>query len=200
MLSPAYPIRTARLTLRPFALADLDDVHAYQRQPAVARWMAWEPRDRDQSLASVRAMAGEDGWRAEGDCLTVAVVVADTGTVVGQVELVWRSLPNRQGEIGYVLNPDHGGRGLATEATAAVLRWGFEEGGLRRIVGRCAAGNTASVRLLERLDMRREAHFVEHDLFKGEWVDRYVYAMLDREWRSRTRSVVTNVGVHGGAA
>ena len=61
MFQPTYPIRTARLTLRPVTLDDLDDVYAYQRRPDVVRWMLGaEPRTREQSRASVLAMAGED--------------------------------------------------------------------------------------------------------------------------------------------
>ena len=48
--------------------------------------------------------------------------------------------------------------------------------------------NAASARVLERLGMRREAHFVENEWLKGEWTDELVYAMLDREWRALTRA------------
>ncbi len=107
MFQPTYPIRTARLTLRPVTIDDLDDVYAYQRRPDVVRWMLGaEPRTREQSRVSVLAMAGEDAWRAEGDCLTSAVVT-DAG-VIGIVELVWRSQLDRTAEVGFVFHPDHG--------------------------------------------------------------------------------------------
>ncbi|TNH26835.1 GNAT family N-acetyltransferase [Micromonospora orduensis] len=93
MFQPTYPIRTARLTLRPVTLDDLDDVYAYQSRPGVVRWMLGaEPRTREQSRASVYAMAAEDAWRAEGDCLTVAVV---SGVLAGK----WRS-PGPRGAEG----------------------------------------------------------------------------------------------------
>ncbi|SCF01623.1 GNAT family N-acetyltransferase [Micromonospora mirobrigensis] len=184
MFRPTYPIRTARLTLRPVTLGDLDDVHAWQRRPDVVRWMLGaEPRTREQSQASVRAMAAEDALRAEGDCLTLAVVT-DAG-VIGIVELVWRSRHDRTAEIGYVFHPDHGGRGLATEAVTALLDRGFDEFGLHRIYGRCHAGNEASARLMTRLGMRQEARHVRSYRFRGEWADQLVFAVLADEWRSR---------------
>lgn len=177
------PIRTRRLTLRPVTLGDLDDVYAYQRRPDVCRWMLGaEPRTREQSRASVAAMAGEDGLRAEGDVLTLAVE-ADR-RVIGAVELVWRSATDRTAEIGYVFHPEFGGRGLATEAVAALLRRGFEEFGLHRVYGRCHAGNEASARLMTRLGMRCEARHVASYLFRGEWADQLVFALLAREWRA----------------
>ncbi|SBT41022.1 GNAT family N-acetyltransferase [Micromonospora auratinigra] len=186
MYAPTYPIRTARLTLRPVTLDDLDDVHAYQRRSDVVRWMRGAgPRTREQSRASVRAMAAEDALRAEGDCLTLAI--ATGAGVIGTVELVWRSRPDRTAELGYVLHPDHGGRGLATEAATALLDWGFGELGLHRVFARCHAGNEASARLMSRLGMRREAHHVRSYLFRGEWADQLVFAILADEWRARAR-------------
>ncbi|NES13839.1 MULTISPECIES: GNAT family N-acetyltransferase [Micromonospora] len=184
MFRPTYPIRTARLTLRPVTPDDLDDVYAYQRRPDVVRWMLAEPRTREQSRASVAAMAGEDALRAEGDCLTLAVA-ADAG-VIGTVELVWRSQADRTAELGYVFHPDHGGRGLATEAAAALLDWGFGEFGLHRVQARCHGRNEPSARLMRRLGMRQEAHHVASYLFRGEWADQLVFAVLAHEWRSRT--------------
>jgi RimJ/RimL family protein N-acetyltransferase len=185
VLRPAYPIATARLLLRPFTPEDLDDVWAYQRQPAVARYLPWEPRDREQSQRAVDQMVKETGLADEGDCLSLAVVRPDDDRVVGQVELVWHSKESRQGELGYIFNPEVQGTGLATEAALEVLRLGFDELDLYRIIGRCAAQNTASARLLERLGMRREAHFVGNAIFKGGWREELVYAMLQDEWASR---------------
>ncbi|RAO39423.1 Ribosomal-protein-alanine N-acetyltransferase [Micromonospora saelicesensis] len=185
MFQPDYPIRTARLVLRPVTIDDLDDVYAFQRRPDVVRWMLGaEPRTREQSRVSVLAMACEDAWRAEGDCLTVAVVT-DAG-VIGIVELVWRSQLDRTAELGFVFHPDHGGRGLATEAATALLDWGFTEFGLHRVYGRCHGRNTASARLMARLGMRQEARHVESYLFKGEWADQLVFAILANEWRAGT--------------
>jgi RimJ/RimL family protein N-acetyltransferase len=49
----------------------------------------------------------------------------------------------------------------------------------------CDTRNEGSWRLLARLGLRREAHFVEDELFKGEFGDQYIYAILEREWRAR---------------
>ncbi|GAB3143495.1 GNAT family protein [Micromonospora sonneratiae] len=184
MLRISHPVATSRLILRPFTAADLDDVWAYQKLPEVARHMLWPARTRDQSERAVDQMVTEDNIAGEGDCLSLAVVWPDAGRVVGQVELVWLSREHRQGELGYVFNPQYQGKGLATEAAAEMLRLGFEALGLHRIVGRCSAQNSASARLLARLGMRQEAHFVHNVRLKGEWKEELVYAMLQHEWRS----------------
>ncbi len=53
---------------------------------------------------------------------------------------------------------------------------------MHRVIGRLEARNAASGRVLEKLGMRLEAHFVENEWVKGEWSSELVYAVLDREW------------------
>jgi RimJ/RimL family protein N-acetyltransferase len=65
-----------------------------------------------------------------------------------------------------------------------LLQLAFDEFGLHRVIGRLEPRNAASARLLERLGMRQEAHFVENEFVKGEWQSEAVYAILDREWRA----------------
>ncbi|MEV7416576.1 GNAT family protein [Streptomyces sp. NPDC089919] len=190
MLRIDRPVATARLVLRPFRPVDAEDVHDYQRRPEVARFMRWEPRGPQEARAAVEQMTRETRLLSDGDCLSLAVVLptedadADMGTVIGQVELVLLSAEHRQGEIGYVFHPAHQGKGYASEAARAVLRLAFEELDLHRVIGRCLADNTASAGLLDRLGMRREAHFVGARFFKGAWRDDLVYAMLQHEFRA----------------
>jgi RimJ/RimL family protein N-acetyltransferase len=94
-----------------------------------------------------------------------------------------KSLESRQGEVGWSLHPDAGGHGFATEAAREMLRLGFDEWGLHRIVAGCNSRNTASLRVMERLGMRREAEFVDYEFFKGEWASEIVCAILESEWR-----------------
>jgi RimJ/RimL family protein N-acetyltransferase len=117
--------------------------------------------------------------------LVLAVERRDSGALIGDVNLRWLSAEHQQGEIGFVLHPDHHGQGFAREAATEMLRLGFEGLGLHRIIGRCDARNVASARLMERLGMRREAYLRENERVKGEWCDEYVYAMLALEWRAR---------------
>jgi RimJ/RimL family protein N-acetyltransferase len=184
VLRPDYPIRTQRLILRPFAESDLEDLHAIQSRPEVARYLYWEPRDREEVRLALLNMVRGWALTAEGDVLALAVVLPPAGTVIGDVILKWSSVAHRQGEIGYVFHPRYGGQGFATEAAAAVLRLGFDDLRLHRIFGRIDGRNTASARVLERLGMRREAHFIQNEIVKGEWTDEVVYALTETEWRA----------------
>jgi RimJ/RimL family protein N-acetyltransferase len=111
-----------------------------------------------------------------GDGLGFAAV--RDGSVIGDLSLTLTSAEHRQGEIGFLVHPDHQGRGYATEAAGALLGLAFGTFALHRVVGRLEARNTASARVLEKLGMRREAHLVENELVKGEWQSEVVYAAL----------------------
>jgi RimJ/RimL family protein N-acetyltransferase len=180
---PDFPLTTARLILRPYVAGDLDALYDIQSRPEVTRYLMYDTRDRDQVREILQARIRSDG--PERDAVDLAVVLPDSGTLIGDVALFLRNPEHRQGEIGYVFHPDYGGRGYATEAARVLLGLGFDDYGLHRIFGRIDARNTASARVLERLGMRREAHFVENEIVKGEWSDEVVYAMLEDEWRAQ---------------
>ncbi|TDC84924.1 N-acetyltransferase [Nonomuraea deserti] len=182
MLKPHYPLTTDRLTLRPFTPGDLDAVHAYESLPDVTRHLYWGPRDRDASRAFLDKRITRTALLDEGDALDLAITLSDSGELIGNCLLIWTSKPHRQGEIGYILHPDHHGHGYAPEAGRAMLRLAFDELGLHRVVGRLDARNTASARVLEKLGMRHEATLIDSEIVKGEWASEAVYAILDREW------------------
>ena len=92
------------------------------------------------------------------------------------------------GEIGYVFHPDYSGQEFATEAVRALLDIAFGTYRSHRVIARIDARNLASLRLAERVRMRREAHLVENEWFKGAWSDEIDYALLEREWLSRRQA------------
>jgi RimJ/RimL family protein N-acetyltransferase len=167
---------------------DFDALFAIQSRADVARWLYHEARGEDEVRAALNRKIGETSLAEDGDSLSLAVELKASGEMIGDALLVLVSAEHRQGEIGYVFHPDHHGRGYATESAELLLRLAFEEFALHRVIARLEPRNEPSVRLLERLGMRREAHFVENELVKGEWQSEFVYALLDREWRARAPS------------
>lgn len=182
MLHPTYPLLTERMMLRPFRDDDLDAFHAIQSRPDVVRYLYWEPRSRDEASEMLGRRKLQVGIDKAGDGLHLAAELVATRELVGHFSLFFASQEHRQGEVGFVVHPDHHGQGYGREGALVMLRLGFEELGLHRIVGRCDARNTGSARLMVRLGMRPEAHLVENEFVKGEWTDELDYAMLDREW------------------
>lgn len=183
MLNPDYPVQTARLELRPFQDDDAEELYAYHRREDVTRYLFWEPRDRDEAEKALQHKIAEYRIDDEGQVLCLAVVERSGQRLIGEVNLNWTSRQHRQGFIGFVFNPEFQGRGFATEAADAVLRLGFDNLGLHRIIATCDARNSASARVMQRLGMRLEAHHVHNRIFKGEWNEELVYALLEEEWK-----------------
>jgi RimJ/RimL family protein N-acetyltransferase len=192
-LRPTYPVRTKRLLLRPLTHDDVDALLAYRSRPDVARYVPFAPMTRERIRERITGMWAPTELTDEGQALTLGVEVARTGQLVGDVVLFWHSREHAGGEVGYVLNPDFGGHGYATEAAEALLRLGFDELGLHRIVARVDDRNEASARVARRLGMRQEARLVHNEFFKGEWTNELDFAVLADEWRAR-RGLTSSAG------
>jgi len=182
VLEPKLPIRTERLILRAFRADDFDAVFAMQSRPDVARFLYWDARTDAEVREALTKKVASTAIREEEDILFLAAELYATGQLVGDVVLQWVSRQHLSGEIGFIVHPDHQGRGYATEASRELLRLAFEELQLHRVVGRVEARNIGSARVLEKLGMRREAHLIENEFVKDEWQSELVYAMLAREW------------------
>jgi RimJ/RimL family protein N-acetyltransferase len=181
-LRPEYPIRTDRLRLRPLTTTDVDALLTYRGRADVCRYLPFEPMTPEVLLGRLRTDLSRTAITLEGQALTLGVELAETGRLIGDLVLFFRSLEHAGGELGYVFHPDVAGQGYATEAARAMLDLGFRQLGLHRVIARLDARNEPSAKLAERLGMRREAHFVSNEIFKGEWSDELVYAILAEEW------------------
>ena len=182
MPAPRWPLETERLLLRPFGPDDLEALFAIQADESVARWLYNDPRTLEETRELLARKIGGAALHGEGEWLSAAAVLRTTGELIGDVSLHWASEAHGQGELGFVVHPEHQGRGYATEASRPLLDFAFGPLGLHRVIGRLEPRNTGSARVLEKLGMRREAHLVENEWVKGEWQSELVYAILAREW------------------
>ena len=183
-LRPRYPIRTERLLLRPLSAGDADALLAYRGRDDVSRYVPFEPMSRDDILERIAGPWARTELTDEGQSLTLGAQLAGTGQLAGDVVLFWHSREHAGGEIGYVIDPRHGGNGYATEAARALLGLGFNQLGLHRIVARVDERNEPSANVCRRLGMRQEARLVENEMFKGEWSNELDFALLASEWKA----------------
>ena len=174
-------LRTPRLLLRRFADGDLAEFLAYRNDPEVSRYQSWD----STSDAEGRAFLAEQkptGTPLTGQWFQLAIEERATGALAGDCGIeIARDDPLR-GEIGFTLARAHQGKGLAFESIASLVDWAVLDLGLHRIVATVDPANAQSIALLERLGLRREAHYVKNVWFKGRWDDEYLYAVLRDEW------------------
>ena len=177
-------IESPRLLLRRFADRDLAAFLAYLNDPVVARYQSWESYTEQQARELIEQQKGREPG-LPGQWFTFAAELKETGALVGHVALSVKESDPRQAEIGFTFAREYQGRGLAREAAERVLGYAFDVLGMHRVVAVADCENERSLALLERLGMRREAHFIENIWFKGAWGSEYLYAMLRREWESK---------------
>jgi RimJ/RimL family protein N-acetyltransferase len=159
-------IETERLVLRRFRPDDATAFAAYRSEPAIARYQSWDetysPADAERMIASLtEAHPGEPG-----EWFQFAVADRTTDALLGDCALHLDGHDQSRAEIGYTLAPAHQGRGLATEAVAALVAYAFETLGVDRVQATADERNAPSIRVAERLGFEAVARV--HTTFKGE--------------------------------
>ena len=174
-------LETERLLLRPLRVSDAPDMFDYAKDPDVTRYLLWEPH---RHISHTKEYLEYLGKRYHlGLHYEWAVVLKAEDRMIGTCGFVRFDAPHRSGEVGYVLHPRYRGRGLAPEALARVLRFGFSVIGLHRIEARYMVENEASRRVLEKVGMRHEGVHRDAMLVKGQFRDIGICAILDRDFR-----------------
>jgi RimJ/RimL family protein N-acetyltransferase len=144
-------IETARLRLRMFTWNDLDALCRIAEDPEVMRFIGGgQPLTREETHANLSSIISAFRRRGFGRW---AVVLKETGTLAG-----YCGLSHGDQEVGvelaYMLGRGEWGKGLATEAARACLRYGFERLGFDSIAALTRPENLKSRRVMERLGMR----------------------------------------------
>jgi len=172
-------VTTPRLSLRLHRESDLERLVAVYSRPEVARYLLEEPWTVESGRAQLERRRARTGL--DGPAGALALVVEHDGVLIGALSL-WRTEQERRTvELGWTLDPEHGGRGFASEAVTAAVRFAVEQHDVHRVVAQMDARNTASARLAARVGMRQEAHFRRDFWSKGEWTDTLVFGLLASE-------------------
>ncbi|MBQ9781160.1 MAG: GNAT family N-acetyltransferase [Clostridia bacterium] len=173
-------LETERLTLRGMRVSDAEDMYAYAQHEPVTRYLTWTPHPNIKHTKEYLTYIGQR-YRT-GDFFDWAVICKEDGRMIGTCGFTSFDFVSDSAEIGYVLNPEYHGRGLATEAVREVLRFGFEDLSLHRIEAKFMKENTRSQMLMERVGMQFEGYAREAMKVKGQYRTIGRYGILRHEW------------------
>jgi len=174
--APLPILKTARLVLRPFRAADAADVQRLAGERAIAASTLTVPHPYPDGAAETW-IATHAGLWAERKALTLAVTTAADAVLVGAIGLAL-TMDDRRAELGYWVGVPYWNRGYATEASRAMLDFGFASLALHRIMARHLSRNPASGRVMQKLGMQAEGTLRHHVLKWGVFEDLVVYAAL----------------------
>lgn len=178
-------LRTPRLILREFTADDWAATHAYQQDPRYLRFYDRDGVTEQQAQAFVYMFILWQGEQPRSKA-QLAITLADTGELIGNVGLRRDSGSDPVADMGYELAPAHWGRGYATEAARAMIDMGFGTWGVERIHAHCVAENVASTRVLLKAGLRQEARLRHHQWFKDRFWDVLIFGMLRGDWTPST--------------
>jgi RimJ/RimL family protein N-acetyltransferase len=171
-------LQTDRLFLRVLEMADQEALFKYRSLPEVYAYQSWRPKDIHEVGLFIEKNAAVcmntiGAWLQLAVCLKVGHMIGDIGI---------HFIDDEQVEIGYTLSPDSQGNGYALEAVKAVLHYLFCTLKKHRVTAYVDPNNQRSIRLLERIGFRKEAHYIQSFRMGDEWYDDCVYAILENEW------------------
>lgn len=182
-------IETKRLFLRPISQEDKEALFEYRSDQETNKYQGWVPEtieDVAQFIEKVAKQINEpESW------FQFVIIEKKSEKIIGDLGVHFYGEENVQVELGCTLNKHFQHKGYATESLESVLDYLFNELNKHRVHTSIDPENTDSINLVERIGLRKEAHFVKSLHFKGSWVDDVVYALTKVEWNKKKESSST---------
>jgi len=173
-------LTTKRLLLRRMLKSDAEDMFEYASDPAVTKYLLWDPHGSVKYTARYLAYV-QTRYRA-GEFYDWAVTDRRSGKMIGTCGFTSFDFHNNSAEVGYVLNPAFWHRGIAAEALREVLHFAFMILGLNRVEARYMVNNNDSRRVMEKVGMKFEGVARGAIYVKGHYVSVGTCAILRSEF------------------
>lgn len=184
-------LESERLRFRKFRRTDFPVVFDWLSNAENMKYRSGEPKSEAEAQDyldwAIRCAEAEN-------CVNFryAVELKDSHTLIGSCELYFTD--QDPAYLAWELHRNYWRQGYGTEIGETLLRLGFEMLELRRICADCNALNRGSYRIMEKIGMRREGHFVKsyrgNSVLNHIWCDRYQYAILREEWLNTNRRMI----------
>jgi RimJ/RimL family protein N-acetyltransferase len=176
-----FLIQSDRLILRQVKAEDADAIFGYRSNAIINQFQGWIPETIEDVCDFIRDKVSavidqHDTW------FQLAIIRKDTGELIGDVGIHFLESGSLQVEIGCTLNFNQHGNGFATEALTETVNFLFRNLNKHRVIASIDPRNEKSIKLVERIGMRKEAHFRKSLRINNEWVDDMVYAILKEDW------------------
>ncbi|HYO50155.1 MAG TPA: GNAT family N-acetyltransferase [Chloroflexia bacterium] len=166
-------IESKRLLLVPFSLqmveAALDRDSEIWHTLSIRPHDEWPGEDIKEELPLFAQALGKDPTRAEWGRI---IIHAAHRMIIGDIGFQEPPDANGTVEMGYSIVPSHRKRGYATEAGRAIIAWAFSRPEVGRVTANCLQDNHASIRVLEKLGMKRmgmEDGMLKWEIGRNSW-------------------------------
>ncbi len=177
--------KTERLIIRPVIIDDKESMYRYRSNPDTNKYLSLIPKTVEDVAAFIDKTSKD--INVPGTWFQFVLIERASNVLIGDigVHFLMSDPENKQVEIGYTLDMEFRGKGYASEALKIIINYVISTLNKHRIIASIDPLNVDSIKLVERLGFRKEAHFVKSLFFHGKWVDDLVYAMLGEEWKAQ---------------
>lgn len=176
-------IETERLILRPFEYSDDEAMLKYWIADEKIQSMYFEPTYTTKE--AVRELLDKYISSYENkDYYRWAIILKENNECIGQIAYFLVDTKNNFAEIEYCIGSDFQRKGLATEATKAIIDFGFKQIGLHKIQICHASNNMASRRVIEKCGFHYEGALRDFFYLNGAYADRLYYSILEYEYQN----------------
>jgi [ribosomal protein S5]-alanine N-acetyltransferase len=173
-------IESERLIIRNFQQNDVTNLYEYLSLASTYLFEPGQPISLEEAEILVTERQKTDHF--------LAVELKTSNKMIGHLYFKQiEPICTKTFELGYIFNPIFQNKGYGTESSKALIKYSFANNDIHRIIANCNPENIASWRLLEKIGMRREGHFLEKNYFRENennepiWFDSYQYAILRKE-------------------
>jgi len=172
---------TERLIIRPIKPDDKYELFEYRSDTETNKYQGWVPK----SIADVELFI--DGVSKHPDepetWFQVVLIEKESQKLIGDIGIHFFGKENKQAEIGFTLSKAYHKKGYAKESVERIIDYLFVGLDKHRIIASADPQNENSIRLLEKIGFRKEAHFIKSFFLNDGWVDDVVYAMIEDDWK-----------------
>ena len=174
-------LNTRRLNLRPLTIEYAEEIFKYRSDSVTNQYQGWIPTTIDEVADFINNKVSPVFDKADTWFQFVIISNSD-GKLIGDLGVHFIDEEKSQAELGCTLDKKYFGNGFAMEAMNEVISYLFKKLNKHRIYASVDPRNIGSVKLMENLGFRKEAHFKKSLFLNGEWVDDVIYGLLKSEW------------------
>jgi len=167
--------------MRAISLDDAKSLFSYRSDSKANMFQGWIPKSLDDAVVFIKKTASDfnmaDTW------FQFVIIEKDSKNIIGDIGVHFID-ENMQVELGITLRASSQGNGYANEALKTVINHLFFDLKKHRITTSIDPKNHSSIKMIEQLGFRKEAHLLESLYLNDTWVDEYYYSILNREWNN----------------
>ena len=174
--TPFPVLLTERLILRQITQEDVTEIFFLRSDKKILQFLGKDAATSAEETSLFINKINE--LENNNDAVTWGIAYKNEEKLIGTI-CYWNiTKEHYRAEMGYVLHPDHQGKGIMLEAISKVIKYGFENMKLHSVEAKVDPNNTSSIKLLERNNFIREGLFKEDYFYNGKFFDTAVYSLL----------------------